>query len=256
MSLRVTVLASGSKGNCIHITDGASAFLVDLGLSYSELKQRAYSGGIDLSAVSAVLNTHCHTDHCKGIETFLNRHRAKVFTHKDGAAALSKSTRLNRLRFTEYCGEFYIGDILIEPFKLSHDAPCWGYKISAGNSVSIATDLGTADDAVLKNMEGCGLVIIESNHDLEMLKNGPYPYMLKKRILSQYGHLSNDASASVIERLIRTGTKNFILAHLSEENNLPELAYGAVAERLKAAGHSGFSIDIAHQYKCGKTHII
>jgi phosphoribosyl 1,2-cyclic phosphodiesterase len=238
MSLSLCVLASGSRGNSLYISDGRDAALVDIGLPYGLLRARAESRGLSLSGVSAVLNTHCHTDHCKGMGVFLNKHDVPVYSHTLGVQALSLAAGINPARIKAFTAGFSVGAIEVLPFLLSHDAPvCCGYTFRAGGrAISVATDLGTADESVLSRMYGSDIAVLECNHDRNMLLSGRYSPALKRRILSEKGHLGNDECAAAAERLLRFGTKTLVLAHLSEENNSPELAFSCVERRLRAQG--------------------
>jgi len=255
--IKLCVLASGSKGNCTYISDGKTSVLVDIGLSYKTLNFAATQAEIDLNSVSAILNTHNHTDHCKGIKTFLNKHDIPVFSHNAGRLPLAKTTGINENKIKGFDKSFNIGTFTVKPFLVSHDAPiCCGYSINNGISkVCIATDLGKTDDTILENFYKSDICVIESNHDIQMLKNSSYPYCLKKRILSEYGHLSNEDAAIAIEKIVNKGSKNFILAHLSEENNLPELAFSCISDYLNKRNIKEgreCNIAVASQYKSTK----
>lgn len=257
MSLKICMLASGSKGNCTYISDGETAIFTDIGLCYRDLSGRAEKAGIDLSKVSAVINTHCHSDHCKGIKTFINRYNVPVYSHSDGSQSLINFAGLEKNNITEFNGSFNVGGISVTPFSLSHDAPhCCGFSfVSGGSKISLATDLGMIDENVLPNMYESSLVILESNHDTDMLKYGRYPEYLKKRILSDKGHLSNSDCGIAVKKLFDRGTKNFILAHLSEENNLPELAFSSLTDYLGSYSvkeGKDYNATIAYQYKVSK----
>lgn len=250
------MLASGSKGNCIYISDGKTSLLTDIGLCYRDLKTRAQQAEIELGNISAVLNTHCHSDHCKGIRTFVKRHDVPVYSHSAGADALKACTGLEEENITVFEKNFSIGGINVEAFSLPHDAPhCSGFSFMSGNSrISIATDLGAAGNDTLENMYGSGLAVIESNHDTDMLVNGRYPFPLKRRIMSKLGHLSNADCTAAAAKLLENGTKNFILAHLSEENNLPELAFASLTDYLDVYAKEGrdYFASVAYQYKISK----
>ena len=259
MSLKICMLASGSKGNCTYISDGVTDILMDIGLCYRDLSGRAQTAGIDLSKVSAVINSHCHSDHCKGMRTFINRNKVPVYSHIIGSGALKNCAHLEINEITEFDKSFNIGGILVTPFCLSHDAPyCCGFSFVSGDSkISIATDLGKTDEKVLANMYESNLVVIESNHDTDMLKFGRYPENLKRRILSDKGHLSNSQCSAAVKKLFDKGTKNFILAHLSEENNLPELAFSSLTEYLKCQNITegrDYNLSVAGQHKISKIY--
>lgn len=222
-SFEICTLASGSKGNCTYIRSGNTALIVDEGLSVKELKCRAATRGIDLSSVSAVLVTHEHNDHIKGIEQFSCVFGAKVYMPLMCYDALrSRGEIVSRYEHIDgFEAGFNVGDIRIEPFRLPHDARYTvGYRLSDGkNDIAIATDLGYVSDNTLSRLSGCKAVIIESNHDRLMLEKGRYPFPLKMRIAGKTGHLSNDDSAAIASQLVASGTERILLAHLSEDNN-------------------------------------
>lgn len=257
MSLNICTLASGSKGNCIYISDGKTSVLIDAGISLRTLKQRAKENNINLSSVSAVISTHCHTDHCSGIRTFMDGFKIPSFVHIEGLTALSEKTNVTRLRLSTFTQDFSIGSLQIQPLKLNHDVPhCSGFIINNGeSSVGAVMDLGEIDNNIISALKGVKTLIIESNHDEHMLKTGRYPYHLKRRILSNSGHLSNDMCAGACLELIKSGTKNILLAHLSEENNLPELAFSALTEKLLSCGFQegkDYHAEVALQHKTSK----
>ncbi len=254
MSLKLCLLASGSKGNCTYITDGKTAVLIDIGLSYRSLCAAAAKAKVDLNGVSAVINTHCHTDHCGGISGFLKKHDVPVYTHSDGKKPLIQSAHIEEKSVLSFGGSFSVGSLTVNPFELPHDAPvCCGFSVeSGGKRVSIATDLGRAEDKILDYFYGSQISVIESNHDTQMLIGGRYPYSLKKRIMSGYGHLSNASCAEAAYKLISRGGGKIVLAHLSEENNLPELAFSTVTEYLKCRGAvegRDYTVSVAFQRK-------
>lgn len=254
MSLKLCLLASGSKGNCTYISDGKTAALIDIGISYRALCNAAQNTGIDLNSVNAVINTHSHSDHCKGMATFLKKHDVPLYSHFEGKKSLVKVAGLDEKRVSVFTKSFTVSSLTVTPFSLSHDAPvCCGYTVEGGGKrVSIATDLGKAEGQVLEFFYGSDISVIESNHDIVMLREGRYPASLKRRILSDYGHLSNESCAEAIYKLIDKGNRNFVLAHLSEENNLPELAFSSINGYLKNRGieeGKNFTLSVAYQHK-------
>jgi len=259
MSLKICMLASGSKGNCTYLSDDKTSILIDIGLPYKTLAQRAKYNNINLSGISAVITTHCHTDHCCGLLSFTKKHDIPLYSHQKGVEHLAYKTGLDQSRISPFNKDFNIGSLTVTPFMLPHDAPgCCGYSITSGSGkISIATDLGKAQDDVLQSIYGSDIAVMECNHDIQMLIEGRYPPALKKRILSDLGHLSNNQCAAAVRRLIEKGTRKFILAHLSQENNLPELAYNCLTQYLNESCITegrDYSVTIAYQQKT--THII
>jgi phosphoribosyl 1,2-cyclic phosphodiesterase len=247
------MLASGSKGNCTYIENHGTSVLIDFGLSYKTLSSVALKAELDISSVSAVINTHCHSDHCAGIADFIKKHDVPVYCHTDGVSSLCKACGIDKGAISAFNGAFSVGSITFTPFLLSHDAPvCCGFLIEGnGKRISIATDLGIADDSLFEYFFGADLSVIESNHDVDMLLKGRYPRSLKQRILSQYGHLSNLACSEAAYKMALRGNRNFVLAHLSEENNIPELAYSSFRDYFKERGidENNYTLTIASQRK-------
>lgn len=228
--------------------------LIDIGISYRSLNFVAAKTGIDISSISAVINTHSHSDHCKGIGTFLKKHGIPVYTHNEGKNSLIKAARIEERDIQVFDKSFNVGSLMVTPFLVPHDAPvCCGFSVeSGGKKISLATDLGKADDGILEYFYGSDIAVIESNHDTDMLTEGGYPYCLKKRIMSDFGHLSNMSCAQAAYKLLCRGSKNFILAHLSEENNLPELAFSSVSGYMQANGAAqgrDYTLAVASQHK-------
>lgn len=256
--MRVCTLASGSKGNLTYIESASAKILVDCGLCMTEVVKRLSKINVLPNEIDAILITHEHSDHIKGVEVFARKYGAKVFAHADEWVALNGKIKVNEKNVVAfYDNDFYIKDLLVTPFRLSHDSfMCVGYTFCSGqNKVSIATDTGYLPQAALSTMFGSDLIIIESNHDEDMLINNyEYPAHLKSRILSKKGHLSNVACASAIYELIMGGTKQFVLAHLSENNNTPHVAYNTVCGYLLNKGvveGEHMFIDIALQDRVG-----
>lgn len=238
---KVCPLFSGSSGNSYYIGSGAHGILIDAGQSAKQLERVLRANGIELSSVRAVFITHEHTDHVKGLRVLASRYRLKVY------ASLGTMEALNDMGVLS--GEFPCQVIPWEgteeagmeicPFATSHDsAESVGYRITlpGGQVVTVATDLGYVSEEVRQALTGCHVAVLESNHDVGMLQNGTYPYYLKRRILSLEGHLSNSACAQELPALVREGTSRILLAHLSRENNFPQLAHQTALCGLEEAG--------------------
>lgn len=239
---KIIPLFSGSTGNCYYIAGGNTGILIDAGRSAKQITQACSFYNIDIKSLAGILVTHEHSDHIKGLRVFGTKHNLKAYLSEGTAEQLSIDGHLNNLN-TEYFensdngkyAPFSMGDFLIEPFRTSHDvAESNGFRItlSDGKKICLATDLGFVSDTVSEYLTGCEAVILESNHDVGMLKNGPYPYLLKRRILSDKGHLSNDSCSEILPELVKNGTTRMILAHLSRENNYPDLAYHTATAKL------------------------
>lgn len=233
--MKVCNLSSGSDGNATYIESSTTKILVDAGLSCKELENRLALLGASGHDISAILITHEHTDHIKGVDVFANRYNTKVFVHKDGFAPLLRKLRkpLDVITFDD--NPFMIADLKILPVEVPHDVErCTGYVIEENKKkISIFTDLGYTTPEILQNLYGSHLVFLEANHDPDTLKANPrYPIYLKNRILGNQGHLSNLACANAILELAKNGCKQFVLSHLSTENNSPSLAYDFITSIL------------------------
>lgn len=239
--MKICTLASSSKGNCTIVYNENTKILIDCGITISELTMKLQALGISPSEIDGVLVTHEHSDHTCGINNLAKRYGTTIYCHEDALYGIMQKAKsipsenfifFNRLPFD-------IGDFHIQPFRLPHDVPaCVGYTIEEnGVKFSIATDLGHITDEIIGNLVDSKLVILEANHDPDRLKVNPhYPSYLKARILGPNGHLSNLTSASVIEKLVYGKTKQVLLAHLSEENNTPDLAYTTIKDYLQTKG--------------------
>ncbi len=229
----VFTLASSSKGNSIYIRLDEDEILIDAGISSKRLASALDSLGTELSRIKAIFITHEHSDHVAGLETTAKKYGIPVhFTEPSALAHLKGERTAHTAEVAVIHPLIYeerVGALSVRSFATSHDSSASvGYVItdgSAEHTVAVATDLGYVSDDVFDALSGVENIVLESNHDENMLLCGPYPYELKRRILSKCGHLSNEAASALVSRLARTGTKRILLAHLSEENNLPELAY-------------------------------
>lgn len=234
MAVSVTVLASGSKGNCTLVCSNGTRVLVDAGLSCRELLRRMAACGEDPSEISAIIVTHEHGDHVSGLRVLAKRLKVPVYMTGATHDAYRKVTRdsagnrvkLERLEVFQAGRSFAIGTVTVTPFTIPHDAvdPVGFTFVSEGIKIGVCTDLGYMPASVRHHIRGCQVLMIESNHDLEMLRGGPYPWSVKQRVMSRVGHLSNDALADFLTTDYDGGAEYLILAHLSEQNNHPEIA--------------------------------
>jgi phosphoribosyl 1,2-cyclic phosphodiesterase len=238
---RFCPLFSGSSGNSYYIGTATAGILIDAGRSAKQLMSMLNLCGIEITAIQAIFVTHEHSDHISGLRVLASRYHIKVFSSLGTLNALEDMGCLSG-SFQSYeigTGGVELADMLVKPFRTSHDsAESIGYLIQSqdGRNIGFSTDLGYMSDEVRNSLIGADLVVLESNHDIGMLKNGPYPYPLKKRILSDTGHLSNTACAEELCGFAQKGTTRFVLAHLSSENNTPDLAYQTALCSLTLAG--------------------
>ncbi len=253
--IRFSSLTSGSSGNCLFLSDEKTKILIDTGVSAKKICTLLESIGENICSIDAVLITHEHTDHIAGLSTISSKYNIPVFIKKETYDALN--FEIKNKTFID--GEFQIDTLNVIPFDTSHDAisPV-GYIVSSDKSkIVIATDLGTVTREQLKLFLGCTALYIESNHDVSMLVANPqYPYPLKRRILSEKGHLSNALCADLATSLALNGTKYIILGHLSRENNSPEIAYETTKASLLVSGIKEDNVEILVAEKDCPTEII
>ncbi len=242
MGVSVSVLASGSRGNTAIVESSKTRILVDAGISCRETFKRLKSLGQDPQALSAVLISHEHSDHVYGLATLAKKLRVPVFmtgaTHQVWARSLRDDSgempEVAKLEVFSAGRSFQIADITVTPFTIPHDAadPV-GFTFRAeGTKIAIATDLGYMPASVCDHLRGCDVLVVESNHDLEMLRVGPYPWSVKQRVMSRVGHLSNESLAEFFAQDYDGGASYIVLAHLSEQNNHPEIARQAAETAL------------------------
>lgn len=241
MGVSVSLLASGSRGNCAVVRSSRACVLLDAGLSCRETFKRMKAAGEDPHHLSAILITHEHTDHVYGLPVLAKKLNVPVFmtgaTHQAWSRAVrDENGECPPLSLETFSSgkSFQIGDIAITPFTIPHDAadPV-GFTFRAeGIKVGFATDLGYLPASVRDHLRGCDVLALESNHDLEMLRGGPYPWAVKQRVMSRVGHLSNEALAEFFTSDYDGGAAFVVLAHLSEQNNHPELARSAAERAL------------------------
>jgi phosphoribosyl 1,2-cyclic phosphodiesterase len=259
MGLSFTLLGSSSSGNTTLVSDGSTHILVDVGLSGRETARRLREIGMEPEDISAVVVSHEHGDHCRGVGPFVKSLDIPVFI-TDGAMENSriimdpgKRQRIVAGKSFDVCGVQFTG------FSVPHDAADpLGFMIEKdGIKIGIALDLGYLSNLVLERLKCCDGIILESNHDVRMLKAGPYPWALKQRVMSRRGHLSNDSVAAFLENNFDGRAAHVVLAHLSKQNNLPELALLSAQRALEA--RSGISqiqtrIELAAPDKIGRTY--
>ncbi len=254
-------LFSGSSGNAIFIEAGSVRLLVDSGLPGSKIEEALCAIGVPPDTLSAILVTHEHSDHIRGVGVLSRRYALPVYANAACWTAMSPvigEIAPSCTRVFETGRDFYIGDVNITPFLIPHDAaePV-GYTFSHdGRATGVLTDIGHMDEHLFDAVEICDLLLLEANHDIDMLKAGPYPYPLKQRILSRHGHLSNEDSGLALCRLYARGLRNAILGHLSAENNDERIAMATVAQTLHEQGITDMNVAMSHRDRpCGVFHI-
>lgn len=238
-------LFSGSKGNSVYIRCGDVSVLVDAGMSARAMQTALMSVGSSLERISAIFITHEHCDHIRGLEVIAKKYGIPVHATAPTASYINCDPSCLRVHPPRY--DCTVGEIEVSSFITPHDSACSvGYVIRAGErSVGVVTDLGYMPDSIIEQLCGCSAVVLESNHDVDMLMRGPYPQSLKYRILSRRGHLSNADCADSVCTLSQNGVENVLLAHLSGENNLPRLAFETSAGAMEQRGLHRTTLSVA-----------
>lgn len=234
-------IASSSKGNSTYIGTEAGGILIDAGIGPRILETSLRAAGHRLSDIKAIFITHEHTDHIKGLQKLTERLSVPVYGSLGTLEALLEKDAVSETcELLEICRRTVtVGELSVDCFPTSHDcAQGLGFRMTAadGKTAAVCTDLGFISTDVATALTGCDFVLLESNYEQEMLQNGIYPFYLKRRIAGNRGHLSNDEAAREVARLAKSGTRQFLLGHLSEQNNLPQLALASAADALTKAG--------------------
>ncbi len=266
--LRTFSLASGSSGNCIFVEYKGTRLLVDAGITCKQIIDILADRDIDIKSIRALLITHEHSDHIKSLLPLVRKFNIPLYINEATFDSVLEKSRIkidgkNEILHTlvNTGDRFFIDDLCIHSFPLSHDAvDPMGFRIESENaSLSILTDCGYVKPEILSVVENSDLVYLEANYDPNMLINGPYPYPLKRRILSELGHLSNLDAALNLGKLVYSGTKTILLSHLSEKNNLPKLAFDTVECGAKAQGFMmgrDFEMDISLRHRPSKIRTV
>jgi len=246
----VTVLGSGSKGNATLVHCGNDAIMVDAGFTLKETGRRIKSIGLDGLEIHGILVTHEHEDHIKGVRLCSEQYGAPIYATRKCADVLRyRDEKIRQMVTFAPGGSFQIGSFTICPFTIPHDAndPV-AFVIYCNNvKIAVATDIGYVSSVVEYELHSCDTLVIESNHDLNMLAASSRPWSLKQRIMGRHGHLSNDASQQLLEKIVDEHTKHVILAHLSNECNKLELAEQGAHDMLDSIGRKDVSLDVALQ---------
>jgi len=249
--LKIAVLGSGSSGNATLVEAGKTRVLVDAGFSARDLARRLDRVGLEPEAIDAIVVTHDHGDHTKGMGVYARRHGTPLYLTERTRDACARLLRGSERIVSYRPGRaFTIGDLRVEPFLTVHDAadPVGVALVdeSTGHRLGVATDLGRPTTQIRHALEACDLLVLEANHDEVMLRTSAYPWAVKRRIASSHGHLSNQAAARLAVELLHPRLAGIVLAHLSNECNRPELALKAVGEALERAGWRGH-LEVAAQ---------
>lgn len=259
--MRFCPLYSGSSGNALLVLADGAAILVDAGLPGRVVVEALAAAGVAPEQLSGILVTHEHSDHVKGVGILARRYRLPVYANAGtwrGMLPLIGEIPPAQVRVFETERDFYLGGVNVLPYKTPHDAnESVGFVFQSGGSkLSILTDAGHVNERMLDAVSGSGLILIESNHDVEMLKAGRYPFPLKRRILGDEGHLSNDACGAALTALYGRGVRRAVLGHLSRENNFESLALETVRAALRASDvpDEAFALSVAHRDRVGEIY--
>lgn len=236
--MKVCSLSSGSKGNCCYIETEQARILLDVGVGLKYLLESLKVLNVQPETIDAILITHEHSDHIKGVEAICKKFDIPIFCHLSLFNVLSNQITFCANLIKPFDREFFVKDLRVIPFELSHDSTsCCGYRLmDESGSASFVTDTGYLPDDAFEIIKNSSLVFLESNYDPDMLFACSYPIFLKKRIMGRRGHLSNLDCAKIVERLARTGTKRVVLSHISENSNTPYMAYNTVRAYLLKQG--------------------
>ena len=265
MKLTFCPLFSGSSGNAIYVSAGDTRLLIDAGMPGKAIENALRAIDVLPETLSGICVTHEHTDHTKGVGILSRKYHVPVYANQRTFEAMAKTVgeipKWDR-RYFETGEDFYIGDLALHPFPISHDAaePV-GYRMYAGGaSVAVATDMGKMTKQIFNALSGTQVMVLESNYDPELLMQNPhYSLYLKQRIRSTHGHLSNEDSARCLLALYETGLQHVLLGHLSAENNTPELALSTAVERLSREGvavNEEITVDIAWRDRVSRMFIL
>ena len=249
------MLASGSSGNCALLATNRTRILVDAGLSFKALARRLELVGEQVDGLNAVVVTHEHSDHIGGLARLARRLRIPVYLTKLTAPAVDWEQDMPALECFQSGASFAVGDIEVESFGIPHDAidPVGFCFHAEGFKIALATDLGYITESVKFHLRRCDLLLLEANHDLEMLKVGPYPWAVKQRVMSRVGHLSNDTMSDFLLRDFDGFPSRLILGHLSESNNHPEIVRLVATQALERRGLET-PLEIASQSRPTEVH--
>lgn len=265
--MEICSIASGSSGNCIYVASDQCKILIDVGVSGKRIREGLASIGVSPEELSGILVTHEHSDHIQGLGVMCRKYGIPVYSTKGTIQGIEQTATVGKIDRTlfhevEYEKDFLVGDLLIHPFQISHDAlePVAYVARHGGKAIGIATDMGYFDEDIVRNLSGLNALLLEANHDVNMLQVGAYPYYLKRRILGDKGHLSNENSGRLLSRILHDEFQYILLGHLSKENNMEELAYETVRQEITMSDCSycgnDFPICVAKRDQVSEKYIV
>lgn len=256
--MKLCSIASGSSGNCICVGSEHTTLLIDAGISGKRIEAGLNEINMTTRDVDGILITHEHSDHVKGLGVLARKYGIPIYTTKGTKDAILETSSIGKIDaslFREINADqaLMIGDLQVDPFAIYHDAaqPV-GYRIAhEEHAVAVATDMGHYDDYIVEHLKNLDVLLLESNHDVNMLQVGSYPYYLKRRILGERGHLSNESAGQLLCKVLHDKIKTILLGHLSRENNYEALAYETVCAEITMGDNpykaSDFQISVAHR---------
>lgn len=265
MGLKFCSLASGSSGNCQFVSSKETKLLIDAGLTGKYITGALQSIDIEANTIDGLLITHEHSDHIKGVGVLMRKFDIPLYVNEKTWESMKDkigSVKDKDIKIFTDCDPFLIGDIKVKPYNISHDAsnPMGFSFVHDSSKISITTDTGCVSNELIDEIKDSDLLVLEANHDVEMVKFGKYPWFLKKRILSDHGHLSNEAAGNIVTEVVKNGNvKYVVLAHLSKENNFPELAYETVkniAHENKIKVGVDINLDLTYRNRIGRVYNI
>ena len=262
MGIKFCSLSSGSSGNCQYVETDRTRILIDAGFSGKRIESLLSSINVSATDIDYILVTHEHIDHVRGVGVLSRRYDIPILANKNTWLNMKiGKIKDENIKIIESDEDLELGDLRVRPFKIFHDASdpvgfCIYYK---NVKISIMTDTGCVNDSMKSKIRGSSLYLMESNHDVKMLKEGSYPYYLKKRILSTNGHLSNEDAGKVLSEVLSGNGETVLLAHLSKENNIPSLAHETVKEYMEGCGidiHRDISLDLTYRDRPTKVYTL
>jgi phosphoribosyl 1,2-cyclic phosphodiesterase len=254
---RLTILGSGSSGNCAFLETGETRLLIDAGLSGRQIRQRLATIGRSPESLQGILITHEHSDHITGLTGLLSKVNVPIYCNRLTKEAIEATLQVRLdCRIFDTGGSFEIGDVVVDTFSIPHDAydPVGFLLRTKSGNVGLLTDLGHATKLAIERVRAANVLILETNHDVKMLQDDPHrPWSLKQRILSRHGHLSNEAAADVAQEICSAELRQLYLAHLSRDCNTPELAHRVLSERMAKIGATHVNVMSTSQDTCCPT---
>lgn len=259
-NMELCSIASGSSGNCIYAGTETHHILIDAGISKKRIEQGLHGIGLKAEELEGILITHEHSDHIQGLGVMARKYGIPMYATQGTIDAIRRADKIGKVDWELFCpiekdSEFQIGDITVRPIRISHDAadPVAYILKNQKQSMGVITDLGKYDDYIIDNLQNLDVLLLEANHDVNMLQVGVYPYPLKRRILGERGHLSNELSGQLLGAVLHDNMKCVLLGHLSKENNYPRLAYETVRSEITMGDNpykgSDFPIAVASREK-------